>query len=249
MADIKSAGYDNCEIFHPNGTTFLGYCDKSKLDWYLLKKIAEPLGDKSIKLLFEPKNISHNITTVKRENKCCGCESTNELRKFHVIPMEFKKLFPLKIKSHNSADIILLCMDCVADANYFSDQFKKECESKYNVSRFDFIDENKEKIKSTAIRYLKKKDNINLHPKAKEDLDKFMDILKKELAVDHSLNEEEIKELTTIDIYQKKDNTSTVAEFIVNKVLAEATLDEFIKDWKMNFIKEMKPEYIPEDFL
>ena len=27
----KSARYDNCEIYHPDGTKLIGYCDKHKL--------------------------------------------------------------------------------------------------------------------------------------------------------------------------------------------------------------------------
>ena len=109
----------------------------------------------------------------KRENKCCGCSSAENLRRFHVVPSEYKKLFPLNVKSHNSSDVILLCVDCLEDANYVNNVFKKKKEKEYGVSREDFVDHEKERLKITAQKYLKKLKNREIHPTTEEDLNVF----------------------------------------------------------------------------
>jgi hypothetical protein len=243
---MTSSYYDNCEIVHKDGTC-LGHCDRKKFNWYVNNNLAEKINDSTIKLLFEPKMISNKINTIKRENKCCGCCTEEQLRKFHVVPAEFKKLFPIENKSHNSTDIVLLCPDCVSDANFFSDLFKKELEDEYGINKTDFIDKDKEKLKLTAIRYLKKYEISKIHDKANDIVKYIEQELIDQLGYKPELDE--IKNLTNIDIVKKTNDASSVAQYIVNNVLKENKLDEFVMRWKNYYLKKMEPEYIPADFI
>eukprot|EP00397_Hematodinium_sp_SG-2012_P011931 GEMP01012083.1.p1 GENE.GEMP01012083.1~~GEMP01012083.1.p1 ORF type:complete len:508 (+),score=105.59 GEMP01012083.1:52-1575(+) len=50
--------YGNCELTAPDGT-LLAKCDERKLRWYLRKGLAELIGEKSIRLRFEPEGMKH----------------------------------------------------------------------------------------------------------------------------------------------------------------------------------------------
>ena len=45
---------------------------------------------------------------------------------FHVVPPEFRRHFPLPIKSHNSYDVLLLCVSCHRLASFHLTRFSKE---------------------------------------------------------------------------------------------------------------------------
>lgn len=234
--------YDNCKIYDLSGD-LIGMCSRNKLEWYINKKIADKISDDSIKLKFEPKYINgrDNSGAVRfpRENKCYVCSSEENLVKYHVVPTEFKKLLPREWKSHNSVDILSLCRDCHDEANAIAQDLRVELEEEYKVSKDFYIDQHKYKVRSVARKLLGIKKCGVSDNKLRESLTEM---------VGHPASDSEIKEFAEYDISIKYKDTASPAEYIINNIIKDDKITEFIKRWKDHFVHEMLPDDLPADF-
>lgn len=104
--------YDNYKCISKEGE-HLFFCNKKKAHNYLKKGIAKIISEDPFvfQLLFEPNG--KGVPNQKpRENKCLGCDSSENLTRHHIIPYVFRKHMPLEMKEHKSEDVAPLCEDC-----------------------------------------------------------------------------------------------------------------------------------------
>jgi len=235
--------YDNCEIYGPDDK-MIGLCSRNRYEWYLNKGLAEKINDKALKLKFTPKpkynTWNDGTTRSKRENKCYVCGTNDNLTKFHVIPREYKKLFPNEWKSHNSLDILPLCQECSSEALIITNDFKDQLAEEYNISNKNYIDAHKVEIKLLSRKYINNKRNGIDCSKYRQNLQKLLD--------KHDITEEEIEAYSNIETSIIYKNTKSLQEYIVKNVCAENKLSELIRKFKDNFVESMKPIDLPEDF-
>jgi cobalt/nickel-transporting P-type ATPase D len=159
----KKPVYENYLMLAPDGE-LLCYCDKKKMNWYIEKNLATLQSEDPpcFKLLFEPNNrgsnpddISAKFYLKERTNNCVVCGKDDKYMRFHIIPVVYRRFFPLEYKSHNSHDIILLCLNCHEKANKLYHKQKEVISKKYNVplifhSEEDDYIKNLQEHKSTA---------------------------------------------------------------------------------------------------
>jgi hypothetical protein len=247
-----NAKYDNCKIYAPNDK-LLGYCDKRKYDWYIKKGLVDVIGDdldKSIRLKFEPKNNNINgqfqeYCKIEIETQCVVCGSKEFLNKFHVVPLEFRRFFPLHMKSHASHDVVLVCADCQSDLNYMYHQYKTHLLEKFKL----VPNPNLVKIKSSADKHLRllKKYNQDIHSQYsqynthKQQLDQNEIILKELLG--HDVTIEELEQLKDICTYDNLGTAKSIGEYIVNQY--KDNLQEFEKNWRKVFVDSIEPKFLP----
>lgn len=234
--------YDNCEIYGPDNT-LVGLCSKERYEWYIAKGIAETIENKpnALKLKFEPKyrNKIDTSVRIRRENKCCACGAEENLVKYRVIPIEFKRFFPDEWKSHNSVDILPLCLDCSGDASSYAQDFKDQLCEDYDIYKDDFIDSKKAELKLLSKKILGcRKYGVN----DKNMMDKLVEL------VGHEVTDEELNKFYTDITSVNYKDTNSPAEYIVKKIIEQNGMKEFIKRWKDNFITTMNPTDLPEDF-
>lgn len=234
--------YDNCEIYAPNGE-HVGFCNRERIKWYLSKGIAETLigKDNAIRLKFEPKykNTSDQSARQKRDNKCYACGIRSCLTRFHVIPREYKKLFPEEWKSHNSLDILSLCQECSGLANSYAQDMKCQLNEEYNVCEYNFIDQRKLELRTLSRKILNgRKYGLDCEPQ----LSCLSDIL------GHTVTDTELVELSNNDVGILYGSVRTPIEYIVKHIVEQGTIREFIKRWKDHFVSNMQPTDLPEDF-
>lgn len=233
--------YDNCELYRPNGE-FMSFCSKDRLKWYLSNNLGEIIEGKNnaIRLKFEPKYVSSNeSTSIKRENKCYVCGAINELIKFRVIPTEYKKFFPEEWKSHNSIDLLPLCKECSRYASSYTQDLKDQLCEEYDIYRDDFIDQDKTKLKQLSKKIL---GNRKYGVDSTKLMDKINDL------VGHVVTDEELNIYANCDTSKTYKGSKSPAEYIVNQVVQQNKLKEFIRRWKDFFVDNMKPYDLPEDF-
>ena len=240
--------YDNCELYTNDAKHFIGYCPKKRMEWYIAKGLATVINDKAIAINFEPKmrnGDSFEEMTIRKENECVVCGVRNDtnndvlnntinLRKFHTIPLEFKKKFPIEYKSHISNDIVLLCDEHMNEANYIIKSFRDDLLNAYNIKENDFIDVHKRRLILEANYIMNGK-----KPKL---------ILQKMMKLEHEPTENEIIDLANQTYVKLINGCSSVSEYIVNKYIDKNKLDEFISMWKDNYIQNMQPNYLPNSF-
>lgn len=92
--------------------------DRTKAEWYCKKGLAtlvcsDPLR---MRLTFEPSGRAigqpGQYDLSPKENRCVVCGVTDNFSRKFIIPKEYRRFFPIALKSHSSHDILLLCLDC-----------------------------------------------------------------------------------------------------------------------------------------
>ncbi|KAG0219733.1 hypothetical protein BGX33_001050 [Mortierella sp. NVP41] len=112
--------YDNISVYAPPDSNLIFRCSQKRANWYLSRSLARSLSPTSIHLNFAPAGQGHvndPYYLEERENKCviCGQETAEAgATMLHVVPEQYRKWFPLKLKSHSSHDIVVACPECNA---------------------------------------------------------------------------------------------------------------------------------------
>lgn len=105
--------YDNCRALSPEGLHMF-YCTKKLARSYIKKGLAEVLCEEPLvfRLKFIPKGPG-SPALPPRPNRCECCKTEDNLTRHHVVPYEYRKWFPLELKSHRSHDYVVpLCRKC-----------------------------------------------------------------------------------------------------------------------------------------
>lgn len=127
--------YDNINVLNPSGDIVFTV-DKTKAKWYVEKKklatvvewrgAGESREMATIQLTFSPNvekyedsHIRRNLDYFKspKENICVVCGADQQLVRFAVVPLLYRKHFPSVYMSHNSYDLLLLCTTCFGKAS------------------------------------------------------------------------------------------------------------------------------------
>ncbi|KAF9413570.1 hypothetical protein BGZ94_000680, partial [Podila epigama] len=112
--------YDNISVYAPPDSNLIFRCSRKKADWYLTRNLARSLSPTSIHLTFSPAGqgrAGESYFLEARENKCvvCGKETAEAgATMLHVVPEQYRKWFPIRLKSHSSHDILVACPECNA---------------------------------------------------------------------------------------------------------------------------------------
>ncbi|KAF9904488.1 hypothetical protein EC991_002648 [Linnemannia zychae] len=112
--------YDNISVYAPPDSNLIFRCSQKRANWYLSRNLARSLSETSIHLNFAPAGQGHvndPYYLEERENKCviCGQETAEAgATMLHVVPEQYRKWFPMKLKSHSSHDILVACPECNA---------------------------------------------------------------------------------------------------------------------------------------
>ena len=242
MIQKKNAKYDNCKIYSLDDK-FLGFCDQKKYDWYVKKELVTVIDDKTIKLNFEPKlngkdGKFEEYCKVEMKTQCVVCGNKKNLNKFHVIPSEFRKFFPIHMKSHASHDVVLVCTPCHNELNCIYGEYREFLLLKYNIE----VNQESCKIKTCAKNQLKL---INKSDKTKKNNIKMVNnetILNEYLGHPYSI--EELEELKNLCIYDGIGSAKSIGEYIVSK--NKNYLEQFEETWRNIFIEQIEPKFLPE---
>lgn len=92
--------------------------DRTKAEWYKKKGLAVLVAEDPLRmrLCFEPSGRAVGQTgqydLLPKENRCVVCGTKENLSRKFIVPKEYRKFFPVVMKSHSSHDILLFCLDC-----------------------------------------------------------------------------------------------------------------------------------------
>lgn len=236
--------YENCRVESPSGN--LMFLAKAKrAHWYLDRNLAKLISKDplTIRLNFEPKgegyaNNNDDYYLNEKNNRCVVCNS-NEielLTRHHIVPYEYRKHFPIKIKSRSSHDIVPICIEhhtkyendhAVYLKDYFAEIFnaprklsKKQIALKKAYSYANALVLNWKKINSERF----------------EEMIEFIEEITEE-----PLNDKKLKKLANINFneeFQKKSHGKIVVSNFKND------LQYFVELWRSHFILTMQPEFM-----
>ncbi len=232
--------YESFKMLHPDGT-FMCHINEKRANWYVEKNLAFWVDEKTFQLKFEPKGNGKkelSFYTQKLENRCVVCgETSDNLNKHHVVPYVFRSRFPREYKESNHHDILVTCVNCHEHYEGIAMQYKKDLAQELGISMsIKMSEEQKYNKKIISAR------NVLLKIKNKELVNEKGEIL---------IPLEKLKELDNLASLDLKDEPQTDtgpvwADKIVEEVLKEDKLFEFVKKWRVHFLINTNPQYLPE---
>jgi len=179
-------------------------------------------------------NHQRDYGLTEMRNLCVNCGSPDGLTRHHVVPICYRKYFPLKIKSHNFHDVLSMCTFCHEAYERKADELKKLLDESYNAP----INGSTNKLS----KYVKM---------AKTLLDSEIKLpIKRRLSLTNKIKEKfEIKRLSKIrlkEISQMKCggvDGITHGEIVINKI---DNIQDFIEMWRKHFVENNDCKYLPK---
>lgn len=229
----------------PDGQT-LAFCDRKKAENYIQKGLAEVASEDppSIRLLFEPsgRDGADDIAyTSPRRNQCVVCGCKEGLTRHHIVPRCYRRHFPEEIKSHNSYDVMPLCIDHHDQYETSAMEFKKQISDETGIPIDPPVPdsmEQRQKAASLARALIKHGDRIPLD-RQQEIRFKLSEFYGKEVGP------RELEVLSETPKYEVSDENLHGYQVVVG--LGDQ-LDPFVRRWRRHFLTTMEPKFLPENW-
>lgn len=242
VRDEKNILYGNWQVQSPDGS-ILFLALQERADWYLKRGLAEVVGENTIRLNFEPKgkrdpNDLYSISV--KSNRCvvCNIDDISVLTKHHIIPSEYRKFFPIEVKSRSCHDIVPICRDHHDEYETEATKFKQKIAEDYGVEfTQNLVDSNV----SSALRLAK----VLLNKPANIPADRLEQIRTdfKQYSGIHNITDDSVLKYVS---NQKNYRLKTHGQLVVEKVIANDTLYDFVVMWRRHFVDTMKPQFLPK---
>lgn len=220
-------------------------CSAKRAQWYLKRGIAEQVSDNppSFKLKFEANGPGHRGSKFylsERKNHCVVCGSDDDLTKHHIIPILYRRNFPVTLKARTSHDVLLVCETChhkyETEAWLFKVKIAEEMDAPIlNIKLTDEV-RAQTSISKKASTLL----NVPQLPQARRD------VLIAELAehLGHSPSQEELIKLS--QRIRKPRQSDPHGAVIASKLSTTEAVTKFIKRWRHHFVNVMQPQFLPD---
>ena len=230
--------YGNWRVLSPDGILMFR-CELKKANWYLSRHLAEIVSEHTIQLKFNPKGLgNHNkgYGLHEMQNRCVNCGSEHYLTRHHVVPISYRKHFPLEMKSHNFHDVLSMCVKCHEEYERKADLLKSELAQKYNapiggvLAKVDNI-----KIIKNAATLLDKSDLIPEHrvKVLKEDIRNYLG---------RDFTKEDLEQIASV---KKQVVVESHGEIVMRQI---SDIPEFVLMWRKHFVENNKLDYLPENW-
>jgi hypothetical protein len=235
--------YGNCQVLSPEGHLMFR-CESKKANWYLKRDLAQivNLDPLTIKLNFEPNGLgNHNkgYGLSEMANLCVVCGSEEFLTRHHVVPICYRKYFPIEKKSHNFHDVLSVCAVCHESYEKFAFDFKLSLADKYNAPINGELINNKDFLKVRRIASCLIGETANHIPTWR------IDEMKKQIKSHFSWKRVSKKRLEDIVNLEVKVYNRTHGEIVVSNL---ENLNNFIVEWRKHFLQHNDCKYLPQNW-
>ncbi len=224
--------YESFEMVHPDGY-FMSFVSEKRANWYINRGLAKWVGDKKFQLNFNPNGSGKGhipFYTQKLENKCVVCGVEHNLNKHHVVPYVFRSRMPVKYKEKSNHDVLAICIDCHEKYEQIAMDFKNKLvkDAGINISYRLTEEEKWNKDILTAQKMLEKINNklIDASMIPKDRIFKF----------------EELSKLSLKGVSERP----FWGDLLMDKIIKEDNIFDFVKTWRKHFIDTMNPQYLPK---
>ncbi|XP_043653979.1 exonuclease 3'-5' domain-containing protein 2 [Drosophila teissieri] len=254
MATRTKDFYDNCLLQAPDGE-LLCTIDRRKASWYLSQNLGTLISEEpfTVRLNFEPAgravgDVGRYYQTPK-ENQCVVCGDRDAYIRKNVVPREYRKHFPLVMKSHTSHDVLLLCPTChqlsnISDLRVRS-KLADQCEApfKHEDGSVKFHDDPQLKRVQSAGKAL-------LHHGAKIPAAKKAEM--QQTLLDYytdqtDITEELLQQAANVEYRVENTDYCQHGERVVQQYRDNfGGLVELERLWREHFLHTMQPRFLPE---
>lgn len=234
--------YGNCRVLSPDGILMF-LCEEKRINWYIERKLADKINDNpiTIKFNFKPNGLGNNdkpYGLIEMSNKCVICGSEEFLTRHHVVPICYRRYFPLKYKSKNHHDVLAVCFDCHEKYEVKAFELKRRLAEEYNAPLDGILDKSMEGKGAKIIGYsrLLLSDNSKFVPKNR--LEEIRSVM-----FDHFGREYTEKDLIETSLLKTTMCKKTHGEIVVSKL---DSIQEFIEMWRTHFVESNDCKCLPD---
>lgn len=248
---MKKPMYDNIEMYSPDSTLLCTISEK-KASWYVRKKLGRwKSKNESIQLLFEPKaqpSEPNTYNQTHKKNICVVCGESHKFMRHYIVPYCYRTLLPDEYKAHMPHDIVILCPDCHLHSEQATQERQKELEKSLrrhpSSSRPSIPNRSLRSVRSAACALCQRRGQI-----PSDQVESYENLIKAHFGLDESswLSRNLLEQATKMET--STPNPSYIpGPYLVVSSLAndEATIRNFIMDWRQHFIETMQPRFLPE---
>ncbi|XP_030568100.1 exonuclease 3'-5' domain-containing protein 2 [Drosophila novamexicana] len=254
LGTLSKAFYDNCVLEAPDGE-LLCTIDRRKASWYLNQKLGTQISEKpfTVRLNFEPAgravgDVGRYYQTPK-ENQCVVCGRRDAYLRKNVVPREYRKHFPVVMKSHTSHDILLLCPSCHQLSNISDNKIRNKlaatCEAPFGhgegVSKYH-DDQQLRNVKSAGKALLSQSDRMPIQKVAqlqKTILDYYTDTTE--------ITAELLQKAADLECRVANESYCQHGKKVVHMYRDKfGGLVELERLWREHFLHTMQPKFLPE---
>lgn len=232
--------YESYSMLHPDGT-LMCHTNSKRANWYVKRELAEWIDDKTFKLKFAPQGKGKSDSpyyTQSLENKCVVCGDNNEyaLNKHHVVPYVFRSRFPEQYKQSNHHDILPTCVECHENYEGYATEYKKQLAEKVGASMNGSMSAEQKYNKKilSARNVINRLQNKEL----KDESGKEVKIPEEKLRLLHDLASKE-------PLHDEPVSGTIWADKIIENVIKNDDLFEFVRSWRKHFLEFAKPQFLP----
>jgi len=260
---------ENWEVYHPNGTHMFT-CGEKKAKWYLDRNLAKRNGNGKITLTFEPKGNGFHTDEIfgktVREPICVVSGVKNDLQRHHIVPYCYRTYFPIKYKSKNHHDVVLINHEKHSEYEIQATKYKDVIAEMYGVKtiaefNLEYTRELRDIGRDNAILlntiHSIFKTYNRMSPEVKfRKLEIISEYTKINLDVLLGYNYIQLYKLFTLiktehekNIYDYKVNNRKYYDHgyhVIQKLDSEEKIKEFVRLWRLHFIETMKPKFMPK---
>jgi len=238
----KNKIYGNYLVKAPNGSEMF-LCTEKRANWYLDRNLAKKIEDRVLILTFEPKGYGADgdgYLLASKKNACvvCGTTDLEVLTKHHIVPLEYRKLFPEELKSRNSHDVVVICTEHHrVYENEHAIFLKRKLAEQYNAPIHKTqADPYVTAIKAAGI-LIRNKNKIPKKRKEELSLVIFRGTL------EPNITDEFILKLANINLKDYISNIKKHSEAVMDQI---TDLQGFTEMWRQDFVDNMNPQFMPE---
>jgi len=234
--------FDNWLILTREGEP-LCRASQRKVNFYLRNNLAEYVGDKQIRLTFEPNgpgDKGNAYMLLPRANHCAVCGVTERLTKHHIVPYCYRRWFPNRLGSRNSYDVVALCVDCHERYEQLAHQRRCEIAAALNIPKPGAPVEDVSEEDRTRGKAIRSASALDRHarvipPEKREQLWERIDTY-----LGRTATWSEAHELAQ-QVVRTSIRHAAHGQLVVQSI---EDLDAFARGWREHFIATMKPRHL-----
>ncbi len=266
----RSRLYDNVVVYSPDMVPMFKSSLK-RVNWYLNHKenLAEVISaDENgrplqVRLTFVPKGTGHTQNGIedpyfmgKKENICVvsGCDDWQTLSKHHVVPIMFRKHFPLEGKQYNCHDLVLISEELhYRYENRYANKLKDEIAVELGIMTQKEWEKDKHKkynivrIANTLLEHgteipVMEADALREKFEKETEMEAIEDNLR--LFIESNTHADKPKTKHQRKQWYKRfhEKESDYGKYVMSHV---QDLQAFVERWRQHFLDSMKPKFMP----
>ncbi|KAH8382754.1 hypothetical protein KR009_005126 [Drosophila setifemur] len=254
MGTLSKAFYDNCLLQAPDGE-LLSTIDRRKASWYLDQNLGTRISEDpfTVRLNFEPAgravgDVGRYYQTPK-ENRCVVCGESDAYLRKNVVPREYRRHFPVVMKTHTSHDVLLLCPVCHQLSNISDLRVKSkladQCEApfKHGDSTVKYLDDPElKRVQSAGKALLYHGDKI---PAAK--VAELQQTLLDYYTEHTEITEELLQQAAAIGYRVENSDYCQHGERVVQRYRDQfGGIIALERLWREHFLHTMQPRFLPD---